>query len=89
MAEWYEPDPVMGVMTYTPLDNGEVWHLDKWACFIHDRATEVWLVPKVVTTLHLEEIEAEQSILLALLLEWEYLVNGKAMDMEQLWLLYD
>jgi hypothetical protein len=34
MAEWYEPDPVMGVMTYTPLDNGEVWHLDKWACFM-------------------------------------------------------
>jgi hypothetical protein len=27
-AEWYEPDPIMGVMTYTPLDNGEVWHLE-------------------------------------------------------------
>jgi hypothetical protein len=32
-AEWYEPDPVTGVMTHTPLDNGEVWHLDKRACF--------------------------------------------------------
>jgi hypothetical protein len=31
MAKWYEPDPVMGVMTYTLLDNGEVWHLDKRA----------------------------------------------------------
>jgi hypothetical protein len=33
-AEWYEPDPVTGVMTHTLLDNGEVWHLDKWACFM-------------------------------------------------------
>jgi hypothetical protein len=32
-AEWYEPDPIMGVMTHTPLDNREVWHLDKQACF--------------------------------------------------------
>jgi hypothetical protein len=28
MAEWHEPDPITGVMTYTLLDNGEVWHLD-------------------------------------------------------------
>jgi hypothetical protein len=34
MAEWYEPDPVTGVMTHTSLDNGEVWHLDKRACFM-------------------------------------------------------
>jgi hypothetical protein len=34
MAEWYEPDPVTGVMTHTLLDNGEVWHLDKPACFM-------------------------------------------------------
>jgi hypothetical protein len=33
IAEWYEPDSVTGVMTHTPLDNGEVWHLDKRACF--------------------------------------------------------
>jgi hypothetical protein len=32
---------------------------------------KVWLVPKAVATLYLEEIEAEQSILLALLLEWD------------------
>jgi hypothetical protein len=32
-AEWYEPEPITGVMTHTPLDNGEVWHLDKRACF--------------------------------------------------------
>jgi hypothetical protein len=23
-AEWYEPDPITGVMTHTPLDNGKV-----------------------------------------------------------------
>jgi hypothetical protein len=34
MAEWYELDPITGVMTHTPLDNGEVWHLDKWVCFM-------------------------------------------------------
>jgi hypothetical protein len=33
MAEWYEPDPIMGIMTHTPLANRKVWHLDKWACF--------------------------------------------------------
>jgi hypothetical protein len=46
---------------------------------------EVWLVPKAVATLHLEEIEAEQSILLALLLEWEYLVTSKAVDIDKLY----
>jgi hypothetical protein len=30
-AEWYEP--VMGTMAHKPLDNGEVWHLDKRACY--------------------------------------------------------
>jgi hypothetical protein len=30
-AEWYKPDPVTDTMTHKPLDNGEVWHLDKRA----------------------------------------------------------
>jgi hypothetical protein len=36
-VKWYEPDPVRGTMAHKPLDNGEVWHLDKRACytFIH------------------------------------------------------
>jgi hypothetical protein len=63
------------------------------ACINHIKAKatwwsyqdEVWLVPKAVTTLHLEEIEAEQSILLALLLERECLVTGKAVDMDKLY----
>jgi hypothetical protein len=46
---------------------------------------KVQLVPKAVTTLHLKEIEAKQSILLALLLEWECLVTGKAVDMDKLY----
>jgi hypothetical protein len=33
-AEWYEPDLIMGIMTHAPLANGEVWHLDKQACFM-------------------------------------------------------
>jgi hypothetical protein len=32
-AEWYEPDPITGIITHAPLANGEVWHLDKRACF--------------------------------------------------------
>jgi hypothetical protein len=32
-VEWYEPDPVMGTMAYKPLDNGEVWHFNKRACY--------------------------------------------------------
>jgi hypothetical protein len=50
---------------------------------------EVWLVPKAVATLHLEEIEAGQSILLALLLEWRGMSGtGKAVDMDKLYSLY-
>jgi hypothetical protein len=32
-TEWEEPDPVTGVMTHSLLNNREVWHLDKQACF--------------------------------------------------------
>jgi hypothetical protein len=32
-TEWYEMDPAIGSMVYKPLDNGEVWHLDKRACY--------------------------------------------------------
>jgi hypothetical protein len=46
---------------------------------------EVRLVPKDVATQHLEDIEEEQSILLALLLEWECLVPNKAVDMHRLY----
>jgi hypothetical protein len=34
MAKWYEPDPITGIMTYALLYNGEVWHLNKQACFM-------------------------------------------------------
>ena len=46
---------------------------------------EVRLVPNEVATQHLEEIEEEQSILLALLLEWERPVPGKVVDMKTLY----
>jgi hypothetical protein len=46
---------------------------------------KVWLVPKTVATQHLEEIEEEQSILLALLLEWECPVTSKAVDINKLY----
>jgi hypothetical protein len=32
-AEWYKMDPAIGSMVHKPLDNGEVWHLDKRACY--------------------------------------------------------
>jgi hypothetical protein len=32
-AEWYEMDPAIGSMVHKPLDNREVWHLDKRACY--------------------------------------------------------
>jgi hypothetical protein len=62
------------------------------ACINHIKAKATWwsyrdkvrLVPKAVATPHLEEIETEQSILLALLLEWECPVTSKAVDMDKL-----
>jgi hypothetical protein len=33
IAEWYEMDPAIGSMVHKPLNNGEVWHLDKRACY--------------------------------------------------------
>jgi hypothetical protein len=38
-AEWYEPDPVTGTMAHKQLDNGEVWHLDKRACYTLPKGT--------------------------------------------------
>ena len=46
---------------------------------------EVQLVPNEVATQHLEEIEEEQSILLALLLEWERPASSKVVDMNTLY----
>jgi hypothetical protein len=53
-------------------------------------ANEIWVNSPTqswhaLITQHLEEIEAEQSILLALLLEWEHLVTSKAVDMNKLY----
>jgi hypothetical protein len=33
IAEWYKIDPAIGSMVHKPLDNREVWHLDKKACY--------------------------------------------------------
>jgi hypothetical protein len=35
VTNWYadEMDPAIGSMVHKPLDNGEVWHLDKRACY--------------------------------------------------------
>jgi hypothetical protein len=63
------------------------------ACVNHIKAKAKWwnyrdkvqLVPKTVATQHLEDIEEEQSILLALLLEWERRVTGKAVDINKLY----
>jgi hypothetical protein len=54
-AEWYEMDPAIGSMVHKPLDNGEVWHLDKKACYALTQGDNL-NSPKVINPLLIHDV---------------------------------